>query len=67
MIISYAELKKKPRILKGFAGVTAQEFEELEAKAEPVWREQEYKRLERPDRKRARGGGQSQSLPFREQ
>jgi hypothetical protein len=67
MIISYAELKKKPRILKGFAGVTAQEFEELEAKAEPVWREQEYKRLERPDRKRAMGGGQSQTLPFREQ
>jgi len=67
MIISYAELKKKPRILKGFAGVTAQEFEELEAKAEPVWREQEYKRLDRPDRKRAMGGGQSQTLPFREQ
>ena len=36
MIISYAELKKKPRILKGFAGVTAQEFEELEAKAESL-------------------------------
>ena len=45
MIISYAELKKKPRILKGFAGVTAQEFEDLEAKAEPLWQEQEFKRL----------------------
>lgn len=67
MIIRYAELKKKPRILKGFAGVTAQEFEELEAKAEPVWQEQEYKRLDRPDRKRAMGGGQAQTLPFREQ
>jgi hypothetical protein len=67
MIISYAELKKKPRILKGFAGVTAQEFEELEAKAEPLWQEQEFKRLDRPDRKRAIGGGQQKTLPFREQ
>ncbi len=67
MIISYAELKKKPRTLKGFAGVTAQEFEELEAKAEPLWQEQEYKRLDRPDRKRAIGGGQRKTLPFREQ
>ena len=67
MIISYAELKKKPRILKGFAGVTAQEFEALEAKAEPLWQDQEFKRLDRPDRKRAIGGGQHQSLPFREQ
>jgi hypothetical protein len=67
MIISYAELKKKPRILKGFAGVTAQEFEELEATAEPLWQEQEFKRLDRPDRKRAIGGGQRKTLPFREQ
>jgi len=67
MIISYAKLKKKPRILKGFAGVTAQEFEELEAKAEPLWQEQALKRLNRPDRKRAIGGGQRQTLPFREQ
>lgn len=67
MIISYAELKKKPWILKGFAGVTAQEFEELEAKAEPLWQAQEIKRLERPDRQRAIGGGQRKTLPFREQ
>lgn len=67
MIISYAELKKKPRILKGFAGVSTSEFEELEAKAEPLWQEQEFKRLDRPDRKRAIGGGQHKTLPFREQ
>ena len=67
MIISYAELKKRPRILKGFAGVTAQEFEEMEAKAEPLWQEQEFKRLNRPDRKRAIGGGLQKTLPFREQ
>lgn len=67
MIIRYSELKKKPSILKGFAGVTAAEFEELEAKAEPIWLEREMKRLERPDRQRAIGGGRSKTLPFREQ
>ena len=67
MIISYAELKKKPSVLKGFAGVTAPEFEELEAKAEPIWRENEHKRLERPNRQRAIGGGRQKTLPFREQ
>jgi len=67
MIISYAELKKKPSVLKGFAGVTAPEFEELEAKAEPIWRENEHNRLERPNRQRAIGGGRPQTLAFREQ
>jgi len=67
MIISYAELKKKTQLLKGFVGVTAQEFEELEAKAEPLWQAQEIKRLERPDRNRAIGGGQRKTLPSREQ
>ena len=67
MIIRYSELKKKPRILKGFAGVTSAEFEELAAKAEPIWLDNEMKRLERPNRQRAIGGGQQKSLPFREQ
>jgi hypothetical protein len=67
MIINYSELKKRPSVLKGFAGVTAQEFEALEAKAEPLWREQEFKRLDRPNRRRAIGGGQQQTLSFREQ
>ena len=67
MIIRYSELKKKPSILKGFAGVTSAEFEELEAKAEPIWLENETKRLERPNRQRAIGGGRSKTLPFREQ
>jgi hypothetical protein len=67
MIISYAELKKKPSVLKGFAGVTASEFEELEAKAEPIWRENEHKRFARPNRQRAIGGGRQKTLPFREQ
>lgn len=67
MIISYTKLKRQPRILKSFAGVTTQEFEELEAKAEPLWQEQEFNRLNRPDRQRAIGGGQQKALLFREQ
>lgn len=67
MIISYAKLKRQPRILKSFAGVTTQEFEELESKAEPLWHEQEFNRLNRPNRHRAIGGGQQKTLSFREQ
>ena len=42
MIVSYAKLKRQPRILKSFACVTAHEFEELERKAESLWHEQEF-------------------------
>ncbi len=67
MIICYRELKKQERIFKSFTGVTVEEFEELESKAEVYWVEQERKRLARPDRKRAEGGGRQKTLPFREQ
>ena len=67
MIVNYAKLKRQPRILKSFAGVTAQEFAELTLKAEPLWLGQEFNRLDRPDRQRAIGGGQQKTLPFREQ
>lgn len=67
MIISYAKLEIQPRILKSFAGVTAQEFAELEAKAEALWQAQEFNRLNRPNRQRAIGGGQQKTLSFREQ
>ena len=67
MIIHYHELKKNERIFKRFTGVTIEEFEELESKAEPLWVEEERKRLARPTRKRAEGGGRKKSLVFREQ
>ena len=67
MILKYDEMKKHPRILKSFAGVTATEFEELEAKALPIWQEKEIKRLSRPNRKRGLGGGRNKALNFREQ
>lgn len=66
-MINHTILSRKPLIFKGFTGVTVAEFWELERKAEPIWRELEEKRLERPNRKRAPGGGRSSGLPFREQ
>lgn len=67
MTIRYHELKKHKRIFKGFTGTTVEEFEELETKSEGYWIEQEQKRLSRPERKRAEGGGRQKALPYREQ
>jgi hypothetical protein len=66
-MISYARLSQKPGIFKGFSGVTVAEFRELEAKVEPQWLERERKRLQRPERQRAAGGGRKPELPMREQ
>lgn len=67
ILIQYEQLKKKERIFKGFTGVTVEEFEELESKAEAYWIKQEQKRLSRSDRQRAEGGGRQKTLAFREQ
>jgi len=67
VIVNYTNLKRQSRIWKSFTGVTVQEFAELELKGEPLWLEQEFNRLNRPDRQRAMGGGQQKTLPFREQ
>ena len=56
-MITYENLSKKPGIFKGFTGVTIAEFEGLLEKATGVWVEQEQRRLDRPDRQRAMGGG----------
>lgn len=66
-MISYQELVKKPRVFKSVTGLRIDEFDELLEKFVPVWVEQERKRLSRPDRKRAIGGGRKYSLKMREQ
>ena len=67
MRIRYDELKNHERIFKSFTGVSVDEFDALESKAEAYWIEQERERLSRPTRQRAEGGGRQKSLPFREQ
>lgn len=66
-MISYQKLVEKPRVFKSITGLGIDEFERLLQKLVPVWVEQEYKRLDRPDRKRAIGGGRKYTLKLRDQ
>lgn len=66
-MITYKKLKKKPRTFKSIVGVTIAEFEELYRKFVPLWAESEKKRLDRPNRQRAIGGGHPYTLALREQ
>lgn len=67
MILKYSELSKNSRMFQRFTGVSVEEFEDLETKAEPIWVEAEEKRLSRSDRQRAVGGGRVAELTFRNQ
>jgi CRP-like cAMP-binding protein len=66
-MITYAMLKKKPHVFKNLTGVRANEFDRLQWEVAPVWAEGERKRLSRPDRRRAIGGGRDYTLDFKEQ
>ena len=66
-MITFENLSRKPSVFKGFTGVTVAEFKELLGKVTPVWVEHEQKRLERPNRQRAMGGGRKPALGLREQ
>ena len=66
-MIRYDRLSQKPGIFKGFSGISVAEFKDLETKVEPQWLEKERQRLERPERKRAAGGGRKTELPMGEQ
>ena len=63
---SYQELIKKPRVFKSITGLGVDEFDQLFEKLVPVWMEHEHHRLDRPDRKRAIGGGRKYTLQLRD-
>ena len=65
-MITYKKLKKKPRAFKSIVGATSVEFDGLHRKFVPLWIESEKKRLDRPDRQRAVGGGHPYALALRE-
>ena len=65
-MITYKKLKKKPRAFKSIVGATSVEFDGLHRKFVPLWIESEKKRLDRPDRQRAIGGGHPYALASRE-
>jgi hypothetical protein len=65
-MISYQKLIEKPRVFKSITGLHIDEFERLFRKLVPAWAEQEQKRLDRPGRKRAIGGGRKYTLKLRD-
>ena len=65
-MISYEKLASKPRAFKSITGLDIDEFERLFEKLVPVWVDHERSRLNRPDRKRAIGGGRKYTLKLRD-
>ena len=61
-ILTYQYLVKHPSAFYSFSGITVREFQHLYAQFEPLWAAAEAKRLNRPDRQRAIGGGSQYRL-----
>jgi len=60
-------VKKKPGGLKNLVGVNMAEFDQLYQKLVPLWTDSECKRLNRPNRQRAVGGGHPYTLELKDQ
>jgi hypothetical protein len=65
-MITYKELSKQSRVFKSLTGVTVTEFDQLYEKVQPIWLENEIKRLSQRKRKRAIGGGRDYTLELKE-
>lgn len=55
--ISYQRISKNPKIFKELTTFTVEEFDALVQKIRPEWKEREFQRLDRPNRKRKVGQG----------
>ncbi len=66
-MLTYEILRQKPQSFKNLTGISIDEFDELLGKAIPVWTEGEQKRLNRPNRQRAIGGGHNYTLDLQAQ
>ena len=66
-MLTFERLGQKPQIFKAFSGVTVEEFAALLTRVTPVWIECEQRRLARPDRQWALGGGRKPRFALREQ
>ncbi len=61
-MIRYSDLKSYPEALRALTGLSREEFEDLYERFLSAWEEAERKRLSRPDRQRAIGGGRAYKL-----
>jgi len=55
--LNFINLSKKPTKFYRFTGLKVGEFLILKEEIEPLWQKAEIKRLSRPNRQRAIGGG----------
>ena len=66
-MLTYKILQQKPQSFKNLTGISIGEFDQLHREVTGVWAESEQKRLTRPARQRAVGGGRTYSLDLQEQ
>ncbi len=66
-MITYAALKKNPRLFRNLTGLGISQFDKLYAAVEPAWTAGECNRLSRPHCQRAIGGGRDYAIDLREQ
>ena len=67
MIVRYERLQRYPTVFKSMTGLRVAQFDEVVTDILPRFRAAEYTRHDRPDRKRAVGGGPSFDLDPRNQ
>ncbi len=67
MILQYEYLQHHPALFRAMTGLSLREFEAIEAKVISRFSEAEWKRLSRPTRRRAIGGGRKFELDARDQ
>jgi hypothetical protein len=61
-MLSNEVVRKKPHAFKNLTGISLNELDQLYQKLVPLWTESEGERLNRPNRKRAVGGGHPYTL-----
>lgn len=66
-MLKYNHLAKYAKVFKSMTGLSISLFDKLEAEIAEKFIEAEEKRLSRPDRERAVGGGREQELAIQDQ
>jgi len=65
-MLTFKKLRRKPKHLHNFTGLTPQQFDELLLALEPIYEQAEHKRLFDPNRRRSRGAGRNFNLELPE-
>lgn len=60
-------MRVRPQLFFRLSGIRVEDFDDLVARIYPLWETRERKRLDRPGRQRAIGGGMKYKLEFAEQ